>query len=62
MALPSTERGPVDFCALRRFASICWMVAIKRKGQASPERGSACPAHRVAGGVSGGGGLVRVSD
>ena len=28
-ALPSAERGPVDFCALRRFASICACVDIE---------------------------------
>jgi hypothetical protein len=34
----------------------------KRKGQAGPESGPACPAYRVARGVSGGAGGVRVSD
>lgn len=34
----------------------------KRKGQAGPGSGLACPAYRVARGVGGGGGLVRVSD
>ena len=29
-ALPSLVRGPVDFCALRRFARICDSVAINR--------------------------------
>jgi hypothetical protein len=27
--LPSGVRGPVDFCALRRFASICLGVTIE---------------------------------
>jgi hypothetical protein len=27
-SLPSTERGPVDFCELSRLASICFMVAM----------------------------------
>ncbi len=34
----------------------------KRKGQAGPGSGLACPVHRVAGGVAGGAGGVRVSD
>ena len=42
-ALPSGERGPVDFCALRRFAWICWMVAIKEKDRRAQRAGRPVP-------------------
>jgi hypothetical protein len=55
------EGFSVDFCALRRLTSICWMVAIKTERPADPERGPACPIYRVARRVAGDEDLVLVS-
>src|ERR1035437_10228694 len=61
-ALPSAERGPVDFCALRRLASICCRVAIVlmgdaeevwKAGKARKDTDLSAPTFTVADGVGG---------
>src|ERR1035441_6301333 len=58
VALPVTEVGPVDFWALRRFASICRRVDMvpPEDGDRGPQGTRGCPTLRIEEGVRGFGG------